>query len=143
MKMQSCATGARSGRLALAAVILSALVVASGSARSSGADPPRQADPYLTAVRDQLHRFLVYPEDAIAKKQQGRVFVGFKFRRDGTLIDVWIDNSSGYPSLDQAALKMVRAASPFPVVPDQYQGDTFNVVIPESFKIGVFRVMLP
>jgi TonB family protein len=83
-------------------------------------------------------RFRTYPDEAIAKKEEGTVAVGFKFARDGTVLDAWIEHGSGYPLLDDAALKMVRAASPIPKVPEQYKGEVLTLVMPERFRIGVF-----
>lgn len=95
-------------------------------------------DDYLDAVRRWVNRFRKYPDEAVQQKQEGTVGLGFKFSRDGTVLDAWIEKSSGFPLLDQAALAMIRAASPIPKVPDQYKGDTLTLVMPENFRIGLF-----
>jgi protein TonB len=92
----------------------------------------------LNRLRRWVTRFRTYPDEAIAKKEEGTVAVGFKFARDGTVLDAWIEHGSGYPLLDDAALKMVRAASPIPKVPEQYKGEVLTLVMPERFRIGVF-----
>jgi periplasmic protein TonB len=98
-------------------------------------------DDYLEAVRRWVTRFKKYPDEAIKQKQEGVVTLGFKFMRDGTVTDVWLEKSSGFPLLDQAALAMIRAASPIPKVPDRYQGDTLTLTMPENFRIGLFDRM--
>ena len=95
-------------------------------------------DDYLEAVRRWVTRYKKYPEQAVKEKQEGVVQLGFKFTRDGMVTDAWVEKSSGFPALDQAALAMIRAASPIPKVPDRYQGDTLTLVMPENFKIGLF-----
>lgn len=95
-------------------------------------------DDYLDAVRRWVQRYRKYPEEAVKQKQEGVVQLGFKFTRDGTVIDAWIEKSSGFPLLDQAALNMIHAASPIPKVPDRYKGDTLTLVMPENFRIGLF-----
>jgi protein TonB len=95
-------------------------------------------DDYLEAVRRWVQRYRKYPDEAVKEKQEGVVQVGFKFLRDGTVTDAWIEKSSGFPLLDQAALAMIHAASPIPKVPDRYQGDTLTLVMPENFRIGLF-----
>jgi protein TonB len=95
-------------------------------------------DDYLDAVRRWVQRYRKYPDEAVKQKQEGVVQLGFKFTRDGTVIDAWIEKSSGYPLLDQAALAMIHAASPIPKVPDRYKGDTLTLVMPENFRIGLF-----
>jgi protein TonB len=98
-------------------------------------------DDYLEQVRRWVTRFKKYPDEAIKQKQEGTVSLGFKFSRDGTVLDAWIDKSSGFPLLDQAALDMIHAASPIPKVPDRYKGDTLTLVMAENFKIGFFDRM--
>jgi periplasmic protein TonB len=95
-------------------------------------------DDYLEAVRRWVTRYRKYPDDAIKEKQEGTVALGFRFSRDGTVLDAWVERSSGFPLLDQAALNMIHAASPIPKVPERYAGDTLTLVMPENFKIGVF-----
>lgn len=95
-------------------------------------------DDYLDAVRRWVNGFRKYPDQAVKQKQEGTVGLGFKFARDGTVLDAWIEKSSGFPLLDQAALAMIRAASPIPKVPDQYKGETLTLVMPENFRIGLF-----
>jgi periplasmic protein TonB len=96
------------------------------------------SDDYLEKVRLWVARFRVYPEEAKKKREEGMVSLGFKFARDGTVLDAWIEKSSGFPMLDQAALKMIHDASPIPKVPDQYKGDTLTLVMPENYRIGLF-----
>jgi len=98
-------------------------------------------DDYLEQVRRWVTRFRKYPDEAIKQKQEGTVSLGFKFSRDGTILDAWIDKSSGFPLLDEAALAMIHAASPIPKVPDRYKGDTLTLVMAENFKIGFFDRM--
>ncbi|HEY1505457.1 MAG TPA: energy transducer TonB [Stellaceae bacterium] len=95
-------------------------------------------DDYLEAVRRWVTRYKKYPDESVKQKQEGVVQLGFKFTRDGTVTDAWIEKSSGFPLLDEAALAMIRGASPIPKVPDRFQGDTLTLVMPENFKIGLF-----
>lgn len=94
-------------------------------------------DDYLEAVRRWVTKFRKYPDEAVKQKQEGTVMLGFKFTRDGTVLDAWVERSSGFPLLDQAALQMIRDASPIPKVPDRYKGDTLTLVMPENFRIGL------
>lgn len=95
-------------------------------------------DDYLSQLQRWIGRFRKYPDEAIAKKQEGTVKFGFKLARDGTILDAWIEQSSGFPLLDDATLKMIHAASPVPKVPDKYQGETLTLAMPSRFSIGVF-----
>lgn len=95
-------------------------------------------DDYLDQVQRWVAQFRTYPDEAITKKQEGTVSIGFKFARDGTVLEAWVAQGSGYALLDDAALKMIRAASPIPKVPEKYKGETLTLVMPERFRIGVF-----
>jgi protein TonB len=53
--------------------------------------------------------------------------------RDGRLIDVRIDTSSGSPALDAAELAAIRKAAPFPAVPGEMPGDPVILVLPITY----------
>ena len=95
-------------------------------------------DDYLGLLQRWLTRFRVYPDEAKKEKQEGVAMIGFTLARDGTVLKAWLVKSSGYPLLDQAALKMMHDASPVPKVPDRYQGETLTLTIPENFHMGLF-----
>jgi protein TonB len=112
-----------------------------GAGRAAFGDGPLDGpgDDYLSQLQRWIGRFRKYPDEAIKQKQEGTVAIGFKLARNGTVLDAWIEKSSGYPLLDDAALNMIHAASPVPKVPDKYQGDTLTLKsMPAKFSIGVF-----
>ncbi len=65
-----------------------------------------------TIVRrvEQLKR---YPADARLEQAQGKVVVKVVIREDGSVVDVEVIKSSGFQSLDQAALDLMHQAGPF------------------------------
>ncbi len=66
----------------------------------------------ITDLRMTLERLKFYPEVARLNKWQGKVVVQMKVLEDGHLIDMEIQESSGFEVLDQTALTMIRLASP-------------------------------
>jgi protein TonB len=64
-----------------------------------------------------------YPDDA-----RGRVYGALRMtvavRRDGSLVEAIIDQSSGSPVLDRAARRIVNMAAPFPPFPPEIARDT-------------------
>ena len=56
-----------------------------------------------------------YPADARLEQAQGKVVVKVVIRDDGSVTDAEIMKSSGFRSLDQAALDLMRQAGPFPL----------------------------
>jgi protein TonB len=53
-----------------------------------------------------------YPNSARINGQEGKVILKAVIRSDGQLADVFVQTSSGYSALDQAALETVRLACP-------------------------------
>jgi protein TonB len=95
-------------------------------------------DDYLDRVRRWINKYKKYPDAAIKQKQQGGPLLTIRLRRDGTVLDVEIDKSSGFPLLDQAALAAVRAASPVPPFPDNYTNEEAEIGLPFNFQLGLF-----
>jgi len=93
-------------------------------------------DDYLERVRRRISQFKRYPDAARKQKQQGDGTVGFRIARDGTVLDAWIEHSTGYPLLDQAIVQAVRDASPVPPVPQRYGGNELTIAVPFDFHIG-------
>lgn len=62
-----------------------------------------------SAINQQKH----YPLSALRMKQQGKVRVSFRLFNNGNLDDVEVSHSSGYRSLDNAALLAVKRIQPF------------------------------
>ena len=54
-----------------------------------------------------------YPADARLEQAQGKVVVKVVIREDGSVADVEVVKSSGFQSLDQAALDLMHQAGPF------------------------------
>lgn len=64
-----------------------------------------------------------YPEEA-----RGRIYGSLRMtvaiRKDGALVDAWLDKSSGSAVLDRAARRIVRLAAPYPPFPPDISRDT-------------------
>ena len=94
-------------------------------------------DEYLERLRRWLAKFKHYPPDAIKRKEEGKALVSFTIHRDGrTLSDPVLERSSGYPALDEATMRMLRAASPVPPLPAAYRLDQARLTIPIGYSIS-------
>lgn len=74
---------------------------------------------YLRAWVARVERVgnLNYPEEARRRRLEGRLVMTVAVRRDGTVEDVTLVQPSGHPVLDQAAIRIVRLAEPYPPLP--------------------------
>lgn len=57
-----------------------------------------------------------YPLKAVADRLEGEVLLAAVVQADGTIAEVRVMESSGFPLLDQAAVEAVRSASPLALV---------------------------
>lgn len=87
-----------------------------------------RAATFQRRLQSHIARFRYYPEGAKRERAQGIVALLFSMRRDGTVTDVRIVSSSGYTSLDAAAIETIRKAQPMPKIPAE---------LPEQLTIGV------
>jgi len=55
--------------------------------------------------------------------------------RDGRLIDVKVDKSSGFPTIDAAEIETMRKASPFPPLPPDIPGERVVFILPITYQL--------
>jgi protein TonB len=72
---------------------------------------------YLEMVRLKIERHKEYPEWARIRQIEGRVTVTFVIAPDGGVSSAEVARPSAHQVLDDAALRAVHAASPFPKPP--------------------------
>jgi protein TonB len=95
-------------------------------------------DDYLERLRRWLAQYKVYPKDALKRKEEGKAYVSFTIHRDGRVTDPVLERSSGFPALDEAAMRMLRNASPVPPLPAAYRLDEARLTMPIGYSIGFF-----
>jgi protein TonB len=85
----------------------------------------------IEGLRERIMKELVYPYVARKKGIQGVVYVTLRLDEHGNLLDVHITRSSGYKSLDNAAVQLVQK-----VVPYQHNlGRSLSVQIPIRYSL--------
>lgn len=74
---------------------------------------------YLDAWRRRVERVgtLHFPDEARRRNMNGSPVLEVVLRANGQLGEVWIRRSSGHPELDQAAVNVLKMASPFDPFP--------------------------
>jgi periplasmic protein TonB len=97
------------------------------------------SDDYLLVLQNWLARFQNYPATATAKHEQGKGVVGFTIARDGHVVKVWTDESTGAPDLDAASIGMVRNASPVPPLPKELPDAAVDFYFPVNYTLSNFQ----
>ena len=102
----------------------------------AGAAPdPSAKSAYAALLFAWLKRHQIYPETALARRQQGTAVVFFEIDRQGRLLETRLEQSSGFPLLDREALAMLRRASPMPPTPAAITGQTYSALFPVEFQV--------
>ncbi len=81
---------------------------------------------YLDAWRSKIERIgnLNYPAAALKKGITGSLFLDVAINPDGSLHSLRVLRSSGFPVLDNAAMRIVKMSAPFPPLPEAIRKDT-------------------
>ena len=81
---------------------------------------------YVEAWRQKVEKVgnLNYPVEAKERKIYGKLRMTVSIKADGSLEKLEINQSSGYPVLDEAAQRIVQLAAPFAPFPDNIRQDT-------------------
>lgn len=112
--------------------------VETAAPRTTPAPPAPQVsgngpDTWEGRVLAALNRHRRYPRLAMARRQQGVPWVRFVIDREGKVLSVNLERSSGFPDLDREALALPKRAQPLPKPPDDKPGDTIELVAPVEF----------
>ena len=102
-----------------------------GGSAAPGNDDIRS---YQRVLLLHIERFRGYPEDERNRHIEGTVLVRFAMTRQGSILDAWVDRSSGVSALDDEALATVHRAQPLPMIPASLP-DRLSIVLPVSFSV--------
>jgi protein TonB len=81
---------------------------------------------YFYKFRRLLYQTWAYPAAAAMNGEQGTVRIRFSIQKDGRITDIELVSSSGYPDLDNEAVRALRHMGAAP--------------LPNSYKLNVLRV---
>jgi TonB family protein len=105
---------------------------AGGRAESGGT---ANVSSYQAEVLAHLQRYRIYPMEAKNRGITGTVMVRFTLASSGSVISASLAHGSGAAILDEAALSMVRRASPFPPFPPALGRSQMNFAAPIRFDL--------
>lgn len=84
---------------------------------------------YLYRLWRFTQRYMQFPRNILLSGGGGVVWVHVVINRAGMAEVVEIDQSSGSPELDAAAITVIKRAQPLPIFPDSLGADYFSTVI--------------
>lgn len=104
-----------------------------GGGGRDGIDAMAEPDfgPYIAELQRRIRKNWAPPVEDRSK----RVVALFKVSRDGRLLSLRIQQSSGSPAADQAAMAAVRASAPFKQLPPNYRGSDIDVQFIFDYEI--------
>lgn len=91
---------------------------------------------YFTVMKKSVELVLDYPKEAVRRRIQGKVNIGFEILKDGRIDKVRILESSGYDILDNAWIEAIKLAAPFSPLPKDIAAKTLPVSFGVRFALG-------
>ena len=102
---------------------------------SRGSGGGAAGNTYLMMVRSKIEQHKIYPRQASLRQIQGTVVIHFIITLEGIVKRIDVVQSSGFTVLDQAGLKAVKDASPFPKPPVDFFQTAVSIEVPILFEL--------
>lgn len=83
---------------------------------------------YNRLLKERIERIWIYPPGAAAKGIYGDLVIKFSIKKNGRLGDIQLIRTSGYKSLDDAAIKALKDSEPYWPLPDEWGMETYTIV---------------
>ncbi len=95
----------------------------------------RSESDYRNALRSAIEARKRYPAKARRMHWQGTVELAFTVNAAGTIRDLHVSLSSGYPELDRAAMDLVASLSGLMPFPAELKRDEWDFVLPIEYRL--------
>jgi protein TonB len=84
-------------------------------------------DGYMMRLKDKIEGIWQYPSDAATRGIYGDLYLSFTIRKNGSLSKVELVRTSGYRSLDEAAMKALKDAAPYWPLPEDWKEEELTI----------------
>ena len=81
---------------------------------------------YFSKFRRRVYQLWEYPSKAAARGEKGTVSVTFSILKDGSVVNIKMTQSSGYPELDREVMRVLKNIGKIPL-PESYKLEQLNV----------------
>ena len=95
----------------------------------------RQVAEWQRKLALALDALKTYPEEARAEHAEGRAVLRFAVDRSGRVVRSSLQESTGHPALDKAALGILERAGRLPAPPQHLQGSRFDIAVPVTYRV--------
>ena len=95
---------------------------------------------YLAQVKSGVAKNWVFPPEARDRRQSGQVRVVFTVDRQGNLVKIKVEQSSGSEILDRAALAAIEKAAPFAPFPEHINLELLNIKANFDYRIKYIKM---
>ena len=94
---------------------------------------PQVKATYESLLLAHLERYKHYPVVAQRRREQGTAALRFTMDRGGHVLAYKLERSSGYNTLDDEVLGMIKRADPLPPIPPEFPAAQLELVVPIRF----------
>ena len=93
---------------------------------------------YMNAWTQKVERVgnMNYPEQALRRNMRGDLVLSVGIRVDGSLESIEVLRDSGYPVLDEAAIRIVELSAPFSALPEQITREVDVLYITRTWRFS-------
>lgn len=91
---------------------------------------------FFERFRTNIYGVWNYPQPSIERGEQGTCLLRVTVNRDGSLQEVELLESSGFPGLDREAVAAVRKGAPYGKLPATYTGDSLTIFSFFQYRLG-------
>lgn len=81
---------------------------------------------YFAKFRRRIYQLWEYPEASIQRGETGVVKLSFSILKDGSIVNIRMLESSGYPNLDREVMRVIKNMGKVPL-PESYELNQLNV----------------
>ena len=90
---------------------------------------------YIAKLKKWTNKKLRYPTRSLQRDEQGTVRLNVIINREGNLVEVSVIEEAEFKRLTKAALKAVDKSQPYPAMPENLTGNSFEFSLPIVFKL--------
>ena len=103
--------------------------VAGSGAGGSGKTADLKFQIYYSIIWSKIKDAWVLPENTTSADKKLEAIIAIRIKKDGEIVKVWTEKSSGNNYFDQSALRAIAKANPLPPVPEGYGEEYFELGI--------------